>query len=50
MVALAERAQSVASFRADPVLLANVDAIYKVHLFFGMIVFLLFPCSRLVHI
>ena len=50
MIALAEWAQSVVSFRADPSLLANVDTIFKIHLFFGMTVFLLFPFTRLVHI
>jgi nitrate reductase gamma subunit len=50
MVALAEWAQSVVTFRADAALLAGVDWIFKLHLFFGMTVFLLFPFSRLVHI
>lgn len=50
MVALADWAQSVVAFRADPRLLAGVDTLFKVHLFFGMTVFLLFPFSRLVHI
>jgi nitrate reductase gamma subunit len=30
--------------------LASVHWIYKVHLFFGMTLFLLFPFSRLVHV
>ncbi|MCK9532664.1 MAG: respiratory nitrate reductase subunit gamma [Gammaproteobacteria bacterium] len=50
MIALADWAQSVAMFRADPALLAPVDTLFKVHLFFGMTVFLLFPFTRLVHI
>ncbi len=50
MIALAEWAQSVVTFRADASLLAGVDPIFKIHLFFGMTVFLLFPFSRLVHI
>lgn len=50
MIALAEWAQSVVTFQANPSLLANVDTIFKVHLFFGMTVFLLFPFTRLVHI
>ena len=50
MIALAEWAQSVVTFHANPALLAPVDTIFKVHLFFGMTVFLLFPFSRLVHI
>lgn len=50
MIALANWAQSVVTFHANPALLANVDTLFKVHLFFGMTVFLLFPFSRLVHI
>lgn len=50
MIALAEWAQSVVTFRADPSLLKDVDLIFKIHLFFGMTLFLLFPFSRLVHI
>ncbi len=50
MIALADWVQSVATFRADPALLAPVDTLFKVHLFFGMTVFLLFPFTRLVHI
>ncbi len=49
MVLLAEWAQGIATFRPDPALLSEVDLIYKVHLFFGMTVFLLFPFTRLVH-
>lgn len=50
MIALADWVQSVATFRADPALLAPVDTVFKVHLFFGMTVFLFFPFTRLVHI
>lgn len=50
MLALANWAQSVVTFRADAALLAAVDPIFRVHLFFGMTVFLLFPFTRLVHI
>ncbi len=50
MLLLADWARSVLSFQANPAFLANVDTIFKVHLFFGMTVFLLFPFSRLVHI
>ncbi len=50
MVALAHWAQSVVTLRADAALLSDVDLIFKIHLFFGMTVFLLFPFSRLVHI
>ena len=50
MIALANYVQSIATMRADPSLLAGVDTVFKVHLFFGMSVFLLFPFTRLVHI
>ena len=41
---------SLATLRPHPALLAPVPMIYKVHMFFGMTVFLLFPFTRLVHI
>ncbi|MBD3610645.1 MAG: respiratory nitrate reductase subunit gamma [Gammaproteobacteria bacterium] len=50
MVSLAYYVQSVVTFQADPSLLANVDSVFKAHMFFGMSVFLLFPFTRLVHI
>jgi nitrate reductase gamma subunit len=50
MIALANWVQSVVTLRADAALLTGVDAIFKIHLFFGMTVFLLFPFTRLVHI
>lgn len=50
MVALAEWAQSIVTFQPNPAALSSVDTLFKVHLFFGMTVFLLFPFSRLVHI
>jgi nitrate reductase gamma subunit len=50
MVSLAYWVQSVATLRADPALLADVNAIFKLHMVFGMTVFLLFPFTRLVHI
>lgn len=50
MIALADWVQSIVYLHPDPALLANVDGIFKVHLFFGMSVFLLFPFTRLVHV
>ncbi|MDD2833567.1 MAG: respiratory nitrate reductase subunit gamma [Methylotenera sp.] len=50
MIALAEWAQSIVYLRPDPSLLSGVDTIFKVHLFFGMTVFLVFPFTRLVHV
>lgn len=50
MVALADWVQSVVAFRANPALLANVEPIFKIHMVFGLTVFLVFPFTRLVHI
>lgn len=50
MIALAEWVQSIVYLHPNPALLDNVDGIFKIHLFFGMTVFLLFPFTRLVHI
>jgi nitrate reductase gamma subunit len=50
MVALTEWVQSIVYLSPNPALLESVDGIFKVHLFFGMTVFLLFPFTRLVHV
>ena len=51
MLALSAWAQHIVTFRGDAAAyVAYVPLIYKVHLFFGMTLFLLFPFSRLVHI
>ncbi|MDO9051678.1 MAG: respiratory nitrate reductase subunit gamma [Methylotenera sp.] len=50
MIALAEWVQSIVYFRPNPALLDSVDTIFKVHLFFGMTVFLVFPFTRMVHV
>lgn len=50
MIALSEWAQSIIALNPSPHLLDSVSLIYKIHLFFGMTVFLLFPFTRLVHI
>lgn len=50
MVALADWVQSVVRGQADPALLAGVDTVFKVHMVFGMTLFVLFPFTRLVHI
>lgn len=50
MIALADYVQSVVTLRADPALLEPVDIVFKVHMFFGMTLFLAFPFTRLVHI
>lgn len=50
MIALAEWVQSIVYLRPNPSLLEGVDTVFKIHLFFGMTVFLLFPFTRLVHV
>ncbi len=50
MIALAEWVQSIVYLRPNPALLENIDTVFKVHLFFGMTVFLVFPFTRLVHV
>jgi nitrate reductase gamma subunit len=51
MVVLGNWAQHIVTFRSGAAgFLAGVHWIYKVHLFFGMTLFLLFPFSRLVHV
>lgn len=50
MIALAEWVQSIVYLRPNPALLESVDTIFKVHLFFGMTVFLAFPFTRMVHV
>ncbi len=50
MVSLADWAQGILSFSPDMTLLTDVGWIYKLHLFLGMTVFLLFPFTRLVHV
>lgn len=50
MIALADWVQSIVYLSPNPALLDNVDGIFKIHLFFGMTVFLLFPFTRLVHV
>jgi nitrate reductase gamma subunit len=49
MIALAEWVQSIVYLHPNPALLADVDTVFKVHLFFGMTVFLVFPFTRMVH-
>lgn len=50
MIALAEWVQSIVYLHPNPALLESVDTIFKVHLFFGMTVFLVFPFTRMVHV
>lgn len=51
MVLLGNWAQHIVTFRTGAAdFVRGVDAIYKIHLFFGLTLFLLFPFSRLVHV
>ncbi|MGB7757754.1 MAG: respiratory nitrate reductase subunit gamma, partial [Salinisphaera sp.] len=51
MIALAEWAQHIVTFRPGAsAYLAGVYWVFKVHLFLGLTVFLVFPFTRLVHI
>jgi nitrate reductase gamma subunit len=51
MVVLGHWAQHIVTFRSGAAgFITSVHWLYKVHLFFGMTLFLLFPFSRLVHV
>jgi nitrate reductase gamma subunit len=51
MLLLADWAQHIVTFRPDAAqFVANVPWVYKIHLFLGLTVFLVFPFTRLVHI
>jgi len=51
MLLLAGWAQHIVTFRADAAdFLLGAPPIYKIHLMFGMTLFVLFPFSRLVHV
>ena len=51
MMRLAEWAQRIVTFRSGaPELLAEVGLFFKLHMFLGMSIFLVFPFTRLVHV
>jgi hypothetical protein len=50
MIRLAEWVQSIVTLQPNPELLRGVDTVFKIHIFFGLSVFLFFPFTRLVHI
>lgn len=50
VTAMAEWIQSIMYLYPNPAYLEGVDTIFKVHVFFGMTVFLVFPFTRLVHV
>jgi nitrate reductase gamma subunit len=51
MISLMQWAQHIVTFRSGAAnIIAHVDPIFKLHLFMGMSVFVIFPFTRLVHI
>lgn len=51
MLLLSEWAQRIVTFRGGAAeQIADVNVLFKLHLFFGITLFLLFPFSRLVHV
>lgn len=50
MLALSAWVQSILTLNPQPELLDGVDPIFKLHMFFGLTVFLVFPFTRLVHV
>jgi nitrate reductase gamma subunit len=51
MIKLAEWAQHIVTFRAGaPELLNEASWVFKLHMFLGMTIFLVFPFTRLVHV
>lgn len=50
MIILTEYVKSIATLSVDPSLLKDVSPIFKIHMLFGMTVFLIFPFTRLVHV
>ena len=51
MMKLAGWAQAIMTFQAGaPALLAEAGFIFKMHMFLGMSIFLIFPFTRLVHV
>lgn len=50
MMTLAQWAKSIVLFDAKPELVGKVEMVFRLHLFFGMTLFLWFPFTRLVHV
>lgn len=50
VTSLAEWIQSIVYLYPNPAFIEGVDMVFKLHLFCGMTVFLIFPFTRLVHI
>jgi len=50
MVKFMTYVQGIVTFRAQPALIAGVPLIFKLHMFLGFTIFLIFPFTRLVHV
>ena len=50
MVKFMNYVQGIVTLRADPALIAGVPIIFKLHMFLGFTIFLIFPFTRLVHV
>ncbi len=50
MLTLVEYVKSIATLNVEPSLLTGVPYAYKLHMLFGMTIFLIFPFTRLVHV
>ena len=50
MVKFMNYVQGIVTLRADPALIAGVPSIFKLHMFLGFTIFLIFPFTRLVHV
>lgn len=50
MVKFMNYVQGIVTLRADPNLIAGVPLIFKLHMFLGFTIFLIFPFTRLVHV
>ena len=50
MVKFMNYVQGIVTLRADPALIAAVPIIFKLHMFLGFTIFLIFPFTRLVHV
>jgi nitrate reductase gamma subunit len=50
MVKFMNYVQGIVTLRADPSLIAGVPLIFKLHMFLGFTIFLIFPFTRLVHV
>ncbi len=50
MLVLADYVKSIATLSVNADLIRDVSLAYKIHMFFGMTIFLVFPFTRLVHV